>query len=28
MYTTNWIERVNKKIRKRIKTMNSLPNEL
>ncbi|PUU86634.1 Transposase (or an inactivated derivative) [Halanaerobium congolense] len=27
IYTTNWIERANKEIRKRIKTMNSLPNE-
>ncbi|TDQ01599.1 transposase-like protein [Halanaerobium saccharolyticum] len=27
IYTTNWIERANKEIRKRLKTMNSLPNE-
>ena len=27
VYTTNWIERANKEIRKRLKTMNSLPNE-
>nr|WP_238524809.1 transposase [Halanaerobium hydrogeniformans] len=26
MYTTNWIERANKEIRKRLKPMNSLPN--
>jgi len=27
IYTTNWIERANKEIRKRLKIMNSLPNE-
>ena len=27
IYTTNWIERANKEIRKRLKTMNSLPNK-
>ena len=27
IYTTNWIERANKEIRKRLKTMNSLTNE-
>ncbi|WP_169730084.1 transposase, partial [Halonatronum saccharophilum] len=26
IYTTNWIERTNKEIRKRTKTTNSLPN--
>lgn len=26
VYTTNWIERANKEIRKRLKPMNSLPN--
>jgi transposase-like protein len=27
IYITNWIERANKEIRKRLKAMNSLPNE-